>query len=641
MLKKILGTMDNDKEIDVEREDEDEEEEEEEFDEDEEFEEESEEEVSVSASVEADEDDDEDMDEEDDDVEEIEDVFENLRAYYRKRLAQQGEEVKKAQAEVKYWKNQYQSVYDELLSATTEVDEERKSAEEKEEVFENMMVSYYKEKLAKNDEQIKKAHDDMEYWQKLYNRANSDISNLKEDIEKDQKEVEEKDAYTQNIRTSYEQQLASKDEEIKKYLKDVEYWKDQYDKARDDLANLKDDYEREVEELEQRAQKKGSQSMKASFKAKLAKKDDEIRQYLEDIEYWKDQYDQAQDELASLKEDYESDQSEVDDEESYAESLKASYEEQLAQKDEQIKQIQQEKEYWESHYYTAYEHFEKDQKKVKEKEADTNKIKVSYEKQLAKKDQENKKSQDDIQYWKNQYQIVYKELLSLKEGGKESRKKMFSRKDGISENVRATYEKQLAQKDELLRDSQDEVQYWKNQYQTIYDEMINLQKDVKKNNKEVKQGKGKVNQDSHESTEYWKNQYYKAYADMANLRKQIEKDTQESKKYRIEGFAEQLVRTLDAFDMALKTESTNKEVNNFLIGFKYIYNQLLDTLKKEGVKIIDPKVGDKFDEDVMHCVETVEDDGEENIIKEVSTKGYKLYDHLIRAAMVVVSKKSY
>ena len=41
----------------------------------------------------------------------------------------------------------------------------------------------------------------------------------------------------------------------------------------------------------------------------------------------------------------------------------------------------------------------------------------------------------------------------------------------------------------------------------------------------------------------------------------------------------------------------------------------------------------------MQAVQTVEDEGEEHLVKEVQMKGYKLHDHLIRQAMVVVSKK--
>ena len=79
-------------------------------------------------------------------------------------------------------------------------------------------------------------------------------------------------------------------------------------------------------------------------------------------------------------------------------------------------------------------------------------------------------------------------------------------------------------------------------------------------------------------------------------------------------------------------------MKNYLIGFQYVQNSLLSILENEGVTKIEPKVGDKFDVNIMHAVEAVEDEGEENIVKEVTLKGYKLYDHLVRAAMVVVSK---
>jgi molecular chaperone GrpE len=139
--------------------------------------------------------------------------------------------------------------------------------------------------------------------------------------------------------------------------------------------------------------------------------------------------------------------------------------------------------------------------------------------------------------------------------------------------------------------------------------------------------------------EHWKNEYYKAYADMANLRKTIEKDQSEAYKYRIEGFAQNLLQVLDAFDMALKQESTNEVVRNYLIGFQYVYKQLVNILTDEGIVEIEPKIGDKFDEKDMHAVDTIDDDGEPNIVKKVSLKGYRLHEHLIRPAMVVVSKK--
>lgn len=139
--------------------------------------------------------------------------------------------------------------------------------------------------------------------------------------------------------------------------------------------------------------------------------------------------------------------------------------------------------------------------------------------------------------------------------------------------------------------------------------------------------------------EHWKNEYYKAYADMANLRKSMEKDQREALKYRVEGFAQNLLQVLDAFDMAFKQEATNDVVKNYLVGFQYVYKQLVNILTDEGIVEIEPKAGDKFDESTMHAVDTIEDDGEENIVKKVNLKGYKLYEHLIRPAMVVVTKK--
>ena len=138
--------------------------------------------------------------------------------------------------------------------------------------------------------------------------------------------------------------------------------------------------------------------------------------------------------------------------------------------------------------------------------------------------------------------------------------------------------------------------------------------------------------------EHWKNEYYKAYADIANLRKDIEKDHKEAIKYRLEGFVDKIVGILDAFDMAFKVKPATDEMKNYLTGFQYVHNTLLNVLSEEGVVEIDPKVGDKFDETTMHAVELVDDEGEENVVKEVTLKGYKLHDHLIRAAMVVVSK---
>ena len=137
--------------------------------------------------------------------------------------------------------------------------------------------------------------------------------------------------------------------------------------------------------------------------------------------------------------------------------------------------------------------------------------------------------------------------------------------------------------------------------------------------------------------EHWKNEYYRVYADMANLRKDIQKDHSEAIKYRLEGFVSDLVSVLASFEMAFKHDPKSEETKNFLMGFKFVQSNLLNILSNEGIQIIEPKINDKFDEKTMQAVEKVQDDGEENLIKEVILKGYKLHDHLVRPAMVKVS----
>ena len=139
--------------------------------------------------------------------------------------------------------------------------------------------------------------------------------------------------------------------------------------------------------------------------------------------------------------------------------------------------------------------------------------------------------------------------------------------------------------------------------------------------------------------EHWKNEYYRAYADMQNLRKLMEKDHKEAIKYRIEGFVDEIIGVLDSFHFALQAEAKTEEMKNFLIGFEYIYRNLVSILENEGVNEFSPKVGDKFDPLYMQAIESRESDEKPNTILEVKVKGYKLHEHLVRPAIVIVSKQ--
>ena len=176
-------------------------------------------------------------------------------------------------------------------------------------------------------------------------------------------------------------------------------------------------------------------------------------------------------------------------------------------------------------------------------------------------------------------------------------------------------------------------------------QMPNKDKDKKveaENKEEEKEGKSLVEEledqlkRANEEIDKWKNSYYLAYADMKNLRNSLEKEQAEVRKYRGIGFIEELLPILDSFHVVLSNEPTDPNLKNYLMGFKFIYQNMLRVFEAEGVTEIAPAVGDKFNEATMNAVDTVEEQPI-NVVKKVNANGYKLHDRLIRPAQVTVS----
>ena len=156
----------------------------------------------------------------------------------------------------------------------------------------------------------------------------------------------------------------------------------------------------------------------------------------------------------------------------------------------------------------------------------------------------------------------------------------------------------------------------------------------KKKIKELEEELAKLKAD----VDHWKNEYYRAYADTKNLRNNLEKEHSDIIKYRAMGFIEDLLPVLDSFHMALANEPSSQELKNYLVGFQFVYRNLVSVLENEGVKEISPNVGDKFSDKTMNAVDVTEQEGEENIVTKVYAKGYELHGRLIRPAQVSVSK---
>ena len=135
-----------------------------------------------------------------------------------------------------------------------------------------------------------------------------------------------------------------------------------------------------------------------------------------------------------------------------------------------------------------------------------------------------------------------------------------------------------------------------------------------------------------------KNAYFKAYADAENLKKRLQSEADNVRKYRIQGFATEVLPVIDNLERALDVKVDDPNVKNYAKGFEMIYQQLVNILEMEGVKEIEAK--DKpFDPNFHQALMQEAKEGvEPGMVIEVLQKGYMLKDRVLRATLVKVSE---
>jgi molecular chaperone GrpE len=143
-------------------------------------------------------------------------------------------------------------------------------------------------------------------------------------------------------------------------------------------------------------------------------------------------------------------------------------------------------------------------------------------------------------------------------------------------------------------------------------------------------------QDLEEMNKKLQNDFYKAYADAENIKRRNQQDLEVSKKYRIQSFASDILPVIDNLERALTTIE-DKE-SSVAKGVLMTYNQLIESLKKEGVEEIIAE-GMEFDPNFHQPLMMEKVDGlESNKVIQVLQKGYKLKDRLLRPSLVKVSE---
>ncbi len=129
-------------------------------------------------------------------------------------------------------------------------------------------------------------------------------------------------------------------------------------------------------------------------------------------------------------------------------------------------------------------------------------------------------------------------------------------------------------------------------------------------------------------------------AEMINYRKRKEEETASRLKYANQDLISELILVLDNFERAIKLDDNDltDELSKFLAGFKMMYANLDDILKKYGVVEIEC-LDKEFDPNLMQALMIDHDPNfKDDEVIEVLLKGYKLKDRVIRPASVKVNK---
>ena len=129
-------------------------------------------------------------------------------------------------------------------------------------------------------------------------------------------------------------------------------------------------------------------------------------------------------------------------------------------------------------------------------------------------------------------------------------------------------------------------------------------------------------------------------AELINYRRRKDEETASILKYANQDIISGLIPIVDNFERALsKDESTlSEEVIKYFTGFKMMYANMQELLKKFGVEEIN-RVGQVFDPNQEQALLTDNNpELEDDVVTEVLLKGYKLKDRVIRPASVKINQ---
>ena len=127
-------------------------------------------------------------------------------------------------------------------------------------------------------------------------------------------------------------------------------------------------------------------------------------------------------------------------------------------------------------------------------------------------------------------------------------------------------------------------------------------------------------------------------AEFDNYRKRTDRERRERTDVAAADLLLELLSVVDDFERALKAETDRGQADPYRAGVELIHRQMLDLLKRRGVRPIEA-LGTDFDPHLHQAVTSEESPGhrEGQVIEELR-RGYFLGERLLRPAMVKVAR---
>ncbi|HEY3813189.1 MAG TPA: nucleotide exchange factor GrpE [Caulobacteraceae bacterium] len=141
----------------------------------------------------------------------------------------------------------------------------------------------------------------------------------------------------------------------------------------------------------------------------------------------------------------------------------------------------------------------------------------------------------------------------------------------------------------------------------------------------------------------WKDQALRAAAEAENVRRRTEREMNDARAFAITRFARDVFAVADNLARALQAvpkDAVDPAVKNLAIGIELTEKALHNAFEANGVKRIEPTMGEKFDPNKHQAMmEQPSAEVPPGAVIQTMQAGYELFGRVIRPAMVTVAAK--